>query len=40
MGRKWMKVVKMYKLPVIRCVSTRDEMYNLINIINTAVCYI
>jgi len=31
------KVVKEgYKLPVI----TRDVMYNMINIINTAVCYI
>ena len=32
-----MKVVKEgYKLPVI----TRDVMYNMINTINTAVCYI
>ena len=32
-----MKVVKEgYKLPVI----TKDVMYNMINIINTAVCYI
>ena len=35
--RIWMKVVKEgYKLPVI----TRDVMYNMINTINTAVCYI
>ena len=29
-----------YKLPVIREMSTRDVMYNMINIINTAVCYL
>ena len=29
-----------YKLPVIRLISTRDILYNMINIINTAVCYI
>ena len=32
-----MKAVKTDKLPVI---STRDVMYNMINITNTAVCYI
>ena len=37
---KWMKAVKRYKLPVIRQISSRDVMYNMINIINTAVCYI
>ena len=36
----WMKAVKMYKLPVIRQISTRDIMCNMINIINTAICYI
>ena len=35
--RIWMKVIKeSYKLPVI----TRNIMYNMINIINTALCYI
>ena len=32
-----MKVVKRYKLPVIRQMSTRGIMYNMINIINTTV---
>ena len=36
----WMKVVKRYKLPGIRQVSTRDVTYNMINIINTVVCEI
>ena len=36
----WMKVVKRYKLPVIRLISTRDVTHNMININNTAVCYI
>ena len=31
-----MKVVKRYKLPIIRQVSIRDRMYNMINTINTA----
>ena len=35
-----MKVVKRYKLPVIREISTRDVTYNMINIINIAACYI
>ena len=35
-----MKVVKRYKLPVIRQISTRDVMYNIMNITNAAVCYI
>ena len=35
----WMKVVKRYKLAVIRW-STRGIMYNMVNIINTAVRYI
>ena len=35
-----MKPVKRYKLPVVRYISTRNEMYNVINIINTAVCYV
>ena len=32
-----MKALKRYKLPVIRQISTRDVMYNMINIINTAL---
>ena len=28
-----------YKLPVIRYISTRGVMYNMINTINSAVCY-
>ena len=32
-----MKVVKIYKLPVI---SSRDVMYSMVNIINIAVSYI
>ena len=36
----WMQVVKRYKLPVIGLISTRDVMYNMINIINTAMHYI
>ena len=39
-GGDWVKVVKRYKLPIIRQISIRDVMYNMINIINTAVCYI
>ena len=34
-----MKVVKRYKVPFTRLLSTRDLMYNMINIINTALCY-
>ena len=34
----WMKAVKMYKLSATRSIRTRDIMYNMINIINTAVC--
>lgn len=29
-----------YKFPVIILISTRDAMYNIINMINTAACYI
>ena len=36
----WMKALKGYKLPVIRSISMRDVMYNMINIINTALYYI
>ena len=36
----WMKMVKRYKLPVTGNISTRDVIYNLINIIHTAACYI
>lgn len=35
-----MKAVKRYRLHVIKQVSNRDVMYNMISIINTAVCYI
>ena len=35
-----MKVVDRYKYQVIRYRSARGVMYNMINIINTAVCYI
>ena len=31
---------EMYKLPIIWEISTRDVMYNMMSIINTAVCYI
>ena len=36
-GEIWMEGVKMYKLPGI---STRDGMYNMMNRMNTAECYI
>ena len=35
-----MKVVKSYKLPVIRQIHTRDVMHNMTAIVNTAVWYI
>ena len=35
-GGHWIKAVKRYKLPVRRYVSSRDIMYNMISIINTA----
>ena len=35
----WIKAVKRYKLPVIKEVSTSNVMYNMINTINTAICY-
>ena len=35
-----MKVVKRYKLAVIKWISTLDIMFHMIDIINTAVCYI
>lgn len=38
-GRDWTKVIKTYKLPVIRYISTRDLMHSTINIMNTATCY-
>ena len=34
-----MKVIKKYKLSVIRKISTRDAMYNIFRIINTSVYY-
>ena len=37
-GREnWMKAVKRYKLAVTRYISTKDVMYNMPNIINSAV---
>ena len=35
-----MKVVKRYHLAVITKISTRNVRYNMVNIINSAVCYI
>ena len=35
-----MKAIRMYQLPVIRQTSSSIIMYNMINMINTAVCYI
>ena len=29
-----------YKLPIVRYISTGDIMYNMVNIINTIICYI
>ena len=34
--RNWTKVVKKYKVSIIRYVSNRDVTYNRINIFNTA----
>ena len=39
-GGNQMEVVKSCKLPVIRQISTREVMYKMTNIINTAVHYI
>ena len=39
-GRTGVKAVERYELPVIREISTSYISYNMINIINTAVCYI
>ena len=36
----WMKAIKRYILPVIRQVSTKNEMYNKIHRSNTAVHYL
>lgn len=38
----WMKANKRHRFLVIRfsIISTRDVMYNLINMINTIACYI
>ena len=36
----WMKAIKRYKFPVIGKIMTRDVMYNMVNIINTTLCYI
>ena len=35
-----MKAVRRYRLPSIRIICPRDVMYDMIAIINTAVCYI
>ena len=41
MGRgDLMNVVKRYKLSVIRLVSTRNVMYNIIKIANSVICYV
>lgn len=34
-----MKAVKRYRLHVIKQVSNRDVMYNMISIITAAICY-
>ena len=34
-----MKVIKMYKFPIIRQVGTRDVMYNVTNRYNTTMPY-
>ena len=36
-GRNWRKVVERHKLPVIKKKSTRDGMYNMMTLVNTAV---
>ena len=33
----WIKVVKSYKLPVIRYVNSRDALYNMMSVVNTAI---
>ena len=39
LGRRiWMKAVSRYQLSLIRSISTRDVVYNMINIINNVVC--
>ena len=38
-GGDWRKIVKRYKLTVIRYISTRDVMYNMMTVVNTAVRY-
>ena len=38
--RNCRKAIKRYKLPVKREISTRGMMYNMIRVINTAMCYI
>lgn len=37
---KWVKVVKRYKLPVMRSISTGDVMYYMMPIVNNVVWYI
>ena len=36
---KWMKVVKRYKLPVIRKIRSGDIMYSMLTIVNNAILY-
>lgn len=36
----WMKMVKWYKLTIVRQISTGNIMYNKITTINTAIKYI
>ena len=33
----WIKVVKSYKLPVIRYVNSQDALYNMMSVVNTAI---
>ena len=35
-----MKIVKMYKLPVIRYLSSRDVIYSMVTVVNTIVLHI
>ena len=35
-----MKVVKMYKLPVIKSISTVDVMYSIVTIVNNTLLHV
>ena len=37
---KWVSVVKEYKLPVIRLISSGDVMYSIVTIVDSTVLYI